>query len=351
MIRFSTYRLHELSPSQRTATLNFLDSCDEASAYQFPHAGSSNELLLQLERDGELCFSGRVSLGYAASRLLPAFKVLTFNRGPVARSDADWCEGLAHVEHWARQQNLLSIKVLPYCIAELGEQRLATLQKAGWLIAKEPPRYTLRTPLLNSDEERFTQLPKDCRYKIKRAQREGITISHASCSEDLQIFIQLYQQMTEHKGIAATNAAFFTDLWQLQLAEPQRLAVLIARHGAEPLGANLIFRSSTRAEYLFGAVTRHSTVLHGDLTAGYPLQWAGMQWAHAAGCHLYDFGGFDPLARGGPAHMKKSFFHTASPIEFCRSATLELRPKLLRFINKVQQPLTRRNSNAKAKHE
>ena len=337
MISFYVRHISELDPRQLAATLRLLDACAGASAYQYPYAGEPTDLLLQVERDGELCFSGRASVGLAASRLLPFLKTLVFNRGPVAGSQAELLDGFARVGTWARQQRFVKMQVMPDLELQSASMLADELKLQGWVINPVHRRYTLRLDISLPEAQLLASFPKACRYRVARAQREGIRIEYGTTAAALAAFMQVYRQMTARKGLSATAPALFEALWQLRQAESNRIGLIMAYCGEDLLGANLLFRSGHCAEYLFGAVHSENPVLHGDVTAGYPLQWGAMQWAKAAGCTLYDFGGFDPLATSGPARLKKAFVHNPAGVELFPAATLDLMPAVAGVLGSLRR--------------
>ena len=203
MISFHVRHISELDPRQLAATLRLLDACTGASAYQYPYAGAKGDLLFQLEHDGELCFSGRASIGLVASRFLPFFRTLVCNRGPVAGSQADLLEGIARIAAWARQQRFVKMQVgpdieLPSALALADE-----LTRQGWLINRQQRRFTLRLDISRPETELMASFPKACRYKVARALREGIRLEYGTTPAALAAFIGVYRQMTQRKGLAA----------------------------------------------------------------------------------------------------------------------------------------------------
>ncbi|HTQ98366.1 MAG TPA: GNAT family N-acetyltransferase [Candidatus Acidoferrum sp.] len=326
MTGFSARRVNELHPRESQAITALLDASPGSSAYQYPYAGDGNEIFFLLERDGQLVFSGRANSGLFASRYLPFLRVLAFNRGPAALTFDDLVAGLQQVRQWARAQGYAALQVMP----EIGDEAGAALAQAlgeRQLSAVGPAvRYTLRLDLTPGEADLMAAFPKDCRYRIRRAHKEGITVRLGETEQDFEDFIAIHREMTGRKQLAQASRPLLQALWQLRREEPTRLALLMAEHSGQLLGANLVFRAGRRAEYLMGAVGKEQAVLHGDVTAGYPLQWSGMQWAKAAGCVDYDMGGYSPVTPTGPAKLKKAFFQQPQPVTLCPAFNMDLMP-------------------------
>jgi hypothetical protein len=309
--------------------MKFLDESPYASAYQFPYLGANNEWLFQVVRDGEICFSGRGGLGYAASRYLPFLRVLSFNRGPVANTQEDFLTGIEFIKRWAKSRFVARIELLPDIEFANNQGLIDVLAGFGWYSDASPRRFTLRMNIARDEQELLAAFPGPSRYKIRRAFREGIRTEFGNTDEQLHRFMAIYRQMAERKGLSSTSADFFDRIWKLRLDDPSRIALVMAVHQDCILGANLLFRTGKRVEYLFGAVLGTSEILHGDVTAGYPLQWGGILWAKSVGCEEYDFGGYDPSVGTGPAFMKGSFFKEPKPIELCPRLNFDLMPHVL----------------------
>lgn len=336
MLKFNAYPLQGIESAIVTATMKFLDQSPYASAYQFPYPGFVNEWLFQVERDGQICFSGRGSIGYAASRYLPFLKVLSFNRGPMAFSHEDYLAGIDFVMRWARNRFIARLEIQPDLEVAGNQEFVCALKEMGWNPGLPQKRFTLRMDVTKKESELLAALPSSCRYKINRAYREGIRTELGNSVDHLHAFVVLYRQMTERKNLSATDSVLFERIWGLRGADKTRIGLVMATCKDQLLGANLLFRTGRRVEYLFGAVLSDAPILHGHVTAGYPLQWAGMLWAKSNDCEIYDFGGYNPYTRGGPALMKGAFFKVPEPVELCPRFSFDLMPLIMRTTDRTR---------------
>lgn len=326
MRRFFVHSLDALDKKISAATVDFLDKCTGSTAYQFPYIGHKNELLFLGERDGQITFSGRSSLGYAASRYFPLAKVLTFNRGPVAKTPEEMVAGIEFVTQWAKKTNILRIEISPDLLQDRKHYAKNTLDDLGWNTDLSAHRSTLRMDLSSGECRLLSGLPGNTRYKIKRAAREGVEAAVVDSEEHLDEFYKLYLNMSRRKKLEPTRKDFFKRLWTLRADDPTRLTLVRAVYKNQWLGANLLFRSGTRVEYLFGAVITENDLLHGHVTAGYPLQWRGIQWSVMNSCLEYDFGGYDQTSKTGPAAMKRAFFRAPNPVHQSQKFIKNLMP-------------------------
>ncbi len=64
-------------------------------------------------------------------------------------------------------------------------------------------------------------------------------------------------------------------------------------------GGAVIGRAGKRCWYVWGAADKHE-----QFNVGHILQWKALLWAKSHGCREYDFGGYTPGAKSGPAWFK-----------------------------------------------
>jgi lipid II:glycine glycyltransferase (peptidoglycan interpeptide bridge formation enzyme) len=73
----------------------------------------------------------------------------------------------------------------------------------------------------------------------------------------------------------------------LKLFGPDRVTLLMAEVGHEPVAGLILLTHGTTAYYLYGA----SGNAHRDKMPTYLLQWEAIRWAKAHGCSSYDLWG------------------------------------------------------------
>lgn len=146
------------------------------------------------------------------------------------------------------------------------------------------PRCTFMIPILDGPEEQLAALPKDARYGVRRAQREGVEITASSgTGEELEEFLKLHEETASRQGFALRTREYY-----LQFMRDLPSYLIMARHGEKGLLAGavlLVF--GDEAYYLYGA----SASENDNVYASYLVQFEMMNIARRAGAKRYDMGG------------------------------------------------------------
>jgi peptidoglycan pentaglycine glycine transferase (the first glycine) len=278
-----------------------LDRFGGASAYQYTAFLSPHSRPIEIWRD-------RLPVAAAVVLEAPMLKfprrVLTIHRGPAG----DLKAALAPLENWARERGAWCLEILPD--VQFDGMFALSMSDRGWK-QSGPLRHTLRLDLHPDENLIYSGFEQRARYKIGRAYREKIAVSPACTTEDIEAFVSLHTEMCAEKKLSGTPSDLLNRVGCVLLQNSARGVVLLARLGDEVLGGNLLWRSGSRVEYLYGATKRKETGIAANAAVGYLLQWEGIRWAKAAGANEYDFGGYDPKAAGGPAQMKRAFCRNA----------------------------------------
>lgn len=331
--RLVVIKVNDLGSSDIERISEFLDCSETACAYQYPYPSQGDELIFYVMRGNVMVFSGRAVKGYLATRYLPFIRTLTFNRGPVASTLEDFIIGVQMVESWAKGQGFVRIDMNPDYFGSNLLTLVDQLSTNGWQISSSHSRYTLRTQLGSDDEQILAEFSKSGRYQVRRGVREGIRTVEVMDVSLIDLFVGLHNEMTHRKGLERSDGSLLHALWELKVRNPTRLAIILAYHDEILLGGNVYFRAGDRVEYLFGAISKNKNILHGDVSAGYPLQYAGMKWSRSVSALEYDFGGFTPQAKTGPAFMKKSCVANPIALELAPSFFRVLKPRTSKMLN------------------
>lgn len=269
----------------------WLDSIGEASAYQYEPFINARDRRFQI-LSGNTAVAGGVAV--SAPVLGWPRRILAVHRGPVG----DMLPALNTLEIWARTEGAWCLEIMPDIL--FTDALEANFLSRNWQPVS-PVRHTLRLDLAPDEEVLLAGIESRGRYQVNRADREGITVRPAQNDHDVSVFCKLYANMIVEKELVGTSEEFLFRLGKYLLAHPTRGVILLAENQGEILGANLLWRSASRVENIYGASCKQK------IAVGYPLQWASILWAKAVGAREYDFGGFDPSQNGGPALMKRAF--------------------------------------------
>lgn len=252
------------------------------------------------EEDGEL-----VALAAVQVRRLPLGRAFWYvPRGPVLDYGHPQAgERLRAVtiglREAARRANAIAVKLEP---------RLEAGSEPTRLLARLPhDDRTLqvgqtRLVELAADEEMLDAFDKDTRYGIRRAEREGVTVSHCDDADDLRPIDDLHDLVLETQaraGFPRPPLARYRTAWRA-LGGAGRATIFEARHEGRLLASGMLVIEGDRSFYLFAGSRREE---RGE-TKRYPsyaLQWAMMRFARDAGVRLHDLWGVAPEG-AGPEH-------------------------------------------------
>ena len=219
---------------------------------------------------------------------------LAVHRGPFG----DLPSALDALYELAQSEGAWCLEVMPD--ASFDDALKEAFSARNWQ-AVGPDRYTLRLDLTPDKDALLAGFESRARYQVRRGEREGTIVRPARNQDDVANFCRLMSERDAEKSLAGTSYTHYSVVGNYLLANPSRGVVLLAERQGEVLGANLLWRSAFRVEYLYGTSRKQK------VSVGYPLQWASIMWAKDIGATEYDFGGYNPNRNGGPALMKRAF--------------------------------------------
>ncbi len=278
----------------------FLDSHDTSHPFQFPQwmPPAATEIWFVLARvNSKLAAFASCGLQRPAGTRVPV-KALVINRGPVCDDFEKFREVLTQLAPIAKARKLIYIDAAPERVISDDEK---SLFPAPWS-PTGAERVSLRLDVTRSEDEIFAGFRKVARYEIRRAERAGIQVATASSDKDSERFLNLYFRLAKRKGFAADSPESVGAILKWLRAEPERGGLFLAWHQDVAVGGVVTVRASQRCWYVWGASEERR-----DFSAGHVLQWHAIRWAKSQGCTEYDFGGYTPGAKSGPAWFKEGF--------------------------------------------
>lgn len=190
------------------------------------------------------------------------------------------------------------------------------------------PKKALFIDLRDGAEKILETMNQDTRYKIRRAEREGVVFS---VETDLGAFADLYDEFARSKEnfspISRKRLEFY---WP-------NLTVTKTTHHGTPLGMHAYFVDpQTRRTSLLWAASlfRHAdTSLERNMRARFNLShfWSDINFALKQGCLDYDFGYFGDVSKGMESvnRFKLQFPCQLKPVTTYYSSTFWLWKKIL----------------------
>jgi lipid II:glycine glycyltransferase (peptidoglycan interpeptide bridge formation enzyme) len=155
---------------------------------------------------------------------------------------------------------------------------------------------------LADDAALLAGFDKDTRYGIRRAEREGVTVTASAAAGDTAAIDALHALVLETQqraGFPRPPLERYRIAWR-GLAAAGRATIFEARHEGRLLASGMLVVEGDRSFYLFAGSVREEP---GE-TKRYPsygLQWAMMRHARDAGARVHDLWGIAPDG-AGPEH-------------------------------------------------
>ncbi|KKT35909.1 MAG: Methicillin resistance protein [Parcubacteria group bacterium GW2011_GWA2_44_12] len=167
----------------------------------------------------------------------------------------------------------------------------------GWILDITP-----------SEDELLKNMRKDARYAIKKAQKDGVTVTVSRDIADIGHFWSIYQETVARQEFAAFSKKYIV----AEFAAFQNFnnaLLLFAYYKGEAIAGAMIIFTKNSAFYHHGASTR----THSAISGAHVLQWSAIREAKRRGCNFYNFWGIAPDNKPrnhpwfGLSHFKKGF--------------------------------------------
>lgn len=248
-----------------------------------------------LEDEGQL-----VAIAAAQARpLLSGRQFWYVPHGPVLdygdSRAADWVRAfVVGLRNAAKGHNAIAVKLEPRIPAE--DPRLGAFERRGLRRRDETlqVRHT-RIVELADDETLLAGFDKDTRYAVRRAGREGVTVTIVEDARDQRAIDDLHALVEETQRRARfpmPPLERYRTAWRA-LGGEGRAAILEARREGQLLASALVVVEGDRSFYLFSGSRREE---RGEPKryASYALQWEMMRLARSRGARHHDLWGIAP---------------------------------------------------------
>ncbi|MDD4318861.1 MAG: peptidoglycan bridge formation glycyltransferase FemA/FemB family protein [Candidatus Peribacteraceae bacterium] len=189
-----------------------------------------------------------------------------------------------------------------------------------------------------SEDELFAGMRSTARNLVRRAEREGVTVTRSPHPvSDLPSFLALHEETRKRHGFVPYGAAFFRAQVS-QFAPRNEVSMYLAHYQGEVIAASIHMHCGGETSYHHGA----STQKHKNIPASYLLQWTAIRDALARGDHVYNFWGVSPegVSRhpfAGVRTFKTAFGGTMLPLVHCMDLPLSPRYLLTKAIETARK--------------
>ena len=192
----------------------------------------------------------------------------------------------------ARRERAIAIKLEPRVEVESGHAALFRR------LRHEPSTLQVghtRVIELVDDETLLAGFDKDTRYAVRRAEREGVTVTTVTDAGALRAIDDLHALVMETQrraGFPKPPLQRYRIAWR-GLASAGRATILEARLGEQLLASGMLVIEGDRSFYLFSGSLREEPG-EPKRYASYALQWAMLRHARDAGVRVHDLWGIAP---------------------------------------------------------
>lgn len=272
----------------------------------------------------------------------------TVERGPVCDDPALLIEATQRLAAMLRAVGSGSLMVNPYWTEPEAANIEADLGRLGFQVVvrdSAPHSHTLVIDLGQTEEEIFASFRKSTRRDLRRAEEQGVVVRPAQNERDVHEFWHLYQHSARLKGLEEMSRDFAMRLWHRFVANPRYGRLFLARHEGELISADLILRHGSRVEEMLGP---SRTDILPDVPKNHLCVWESIKWARAAGCAVFDLGGYAADAPpGSPLASVNSFKlgFSKTVVQLVREHRLIMRPTihhLLALLHRMRRQMIQR---------
>jgi lipid II:glycine glycyltransferase (peptidoglycan interpeptide bridge formation enzyme) len=234
-------------------------------------------------------------------------KVWYCPKGPSTSSVNDLESLIKQISAFAKSQGVFTVKIEPELDYQTDVSKLA-------LIPTTPIQYNYSTVYVDlhpSLDEIMASLNQKGRHAIRRAERDGVTVSAVEASdENCKIMYDLFLETAGGAGFAIRQPEYYRTFYRAY--EKVGLGRLFFAYfdGKVVAGAFAMVQGS-KSMYKDGASVRERTAYG----ASHLLQWHVIQWAKSLGSLSHDLAGVPPISEiknpdhpfSGLARFKTSF--------------------------------------------
>ena len=208
-------------------------------------------------------------------------------KGPHVESVEDFEQILQALRVLARKKGVFIVRAeseLP--LSDSSELERRGFQKAAPII---PSQSTITLDLTPSIDDIITTLPQKGRYAIRRAERDGVTVSRVDVTEEnCRIMYKLLAD-TASGQFGIRSYQYYKQYWQTFATASMGQLFFAYYDGAVVAGAFALYFNG-KSTYKDGASIRERTAYG----ASHLLQWHVILWAKEQGASIHDFCGSPP---------------------------------------------------------
>jgi hypothetical protein len=201
-------------------------------------------------------------------------------------------------EYAARRQMLVC--VYPAAFEETSGDLLAVLRHAGFLrVSRGMGTFVLDlTPTL---DQLRSNMRKSWRRDLRKSERNSLRIEFGVGDDLFSVFVDLYNEMRERKGIRDEDDTMGLRSAQALLLPVEKMQIVIAYAGVRPVAATVVSTLGSMAISVLGASSSEGR----RLRASYLIEWFIITLLRQQGLQSYDLGGVHASKNPGVYRYKE----------------------------------------------
>lgn len=215
-------------------------------------------------------------------RSLPlGYSIAYLPKGPLG---TNWSSLWEQIDQECKKRKAVFLQVEPDFNLPLHAEMEAQFSK-GFIHEEHTlqPRRTVLISLEAGEEELLATMKQKTRYNIRLAAKKGVVVRPTT---DVKGFYEMMLTTGNRDGFAIHSLDYYQKAFDI-FAPSGKCVLLAAYHEGTPLAYLMLFISSPRSWYFYGASDNNQR----NLMPTYLLQWEAMRWAKAHGAVEYDLWG------------------------------------------------------------
>jgi len=225
-------------------------------------------------------------------KFLPSLgKIWYIPKGPGIVSVEDLKKLLPDLKRFARKARVFLIKIEPELLSSPGNSDELSSLGLVKSAAIQPNVSTVLLDISQKPDEIMSSLHQKGRHAIKRAERDGVTVSREPATEqNCRIMYSLLSE-TAAGSFRIRSYNYYRAFWQ-SFEKANMGQLFFARFGDDIIAGAFAMIFGHKSTYKDGASSRD----HPQYGASHLLQWNIVKWAHENGATVHDLCGTPPAA-------------------------------------------------------
>ncbi len=202
---------------------------------------------------------------------------------------SDMLAVISELKILAKQLGCWFVRIRPQEI--VSDETLRLLRAAGLIFAPMhlTADLTLQLDLTKDEQVILSEMRKNTRGSIKKADREGVVTTISTDKSDMIQFCALQKELADAHGFVPFSDKFLQTQFDSFL-EDNQVALIHAWHGEQLLATSFIIFYRHEAVYHYGV----SSAANREFPGSAASQWRAIQEAKKRGCTTYNFWGIAP---------------------------------------------------------